>query len=58
MAQLHEVFGVSATPILSYIERVEVDSRFREALQSDKQIIVYGSSKQGKTALVSKFLPY
>jgi hypothetical protein len=58
MAALGEVFGVSASPILSYIERDEVDTRFREALNSDKHIIVYGSSKQGKTALVSKYLPY
>lgn len=58
MAKLEEVFGVSAKPIRSYVERDEVDTRFREALNSDKQIIVYGSSKQGKTALVSKHLPY
>ena len=58
MAKLEEVFGVSAKPILSYVERDEVDTRFQEALSSDKQIIVYGSSKQGKTALVSKYLPY
>jgi hypothetical protein len=58
MAKLEEVFGVSAKPIQSYVEREEVDTRFREALASDKQIIVYGSSKQGKTALVSKYLPY
>jgi len=58
MAKLGEVFGVSARPIRSYVERDEVDTRFREALNSDKQIIVYGSSKQGKTALVSKYLPY
>ena len=58
MAHLTEVFGVSAKPILSYVERDEVDTRFQEALGSDKQIVVYGSSKQGKTALVSKYLPY
>jgi hypothetical protein len=58
MAYLAEVFGVSAKPIRSYVERDEVDTRFQEALASDKQIVVYGSSKQGKTALVSKYLPY
>lgn len=58
MAKLEEVFGVSAKPIQSYVERDEVDSRFRDAIDSDKQIVVYGSSKQGKTALVSKYLPY
>jgi hypothetical protein len=55
---LEDVFGVSAKPVLSYIERPDVDERFLEALVSDKEIIVYGSSKQGKTALVSKYLPY
>ena len=29
-----------------------------KALASDKHIIVYGSSKQGKTSLVDKHLPY
>jgi hypothetical protein len=58
MASLEEVFGVSAKPVRSYIERDDVDNRFRDAVLSDKQIIVYGSSKQGKTALVTKYLPY
>jgi hypothetical protein len=58
MALLEDVFGVSAKPVLSYVERPEVDERFLEALVSDKEVIVYGSSKQGKTALVSKHLPY
>jgi hypothetical protein len=58
MPLLEEVFGVSAKPVLSYVERGDVDDRFKEGVQSDKQIIVYGSSKQGKTALVSTHLPY
>jgi len=58
MVKLEEVFGVSRKPVLSYIERQEVDGAFENALRSDKQIIVYGASKQGKTALVSKYLPY
>jgi len=56
--KLENVFGVSKEPILSYVERNEVDNRFKEAIKSDKQIIVYGASKQGKTALVSKYLSY
>jgi hypothetical protein len=56
--KLEEVFGVSSKPVKSYIERPDVDDRFKTALASDKQIVVYGSSKQGKTALVSKHLPY
>ena len=44
--------------MLSYVERPAVDVSFVDALSSGKQIVVYGSSKQGKTALVSKHLPY
>lgn len=58
MAKLEDVYGVTSRPVLSYVERPQVDDNFREALDSHKQIIVYGSSKQGKTALVSKHLPY
>lgn len=58
MVKLEDVFGVSRKPVLSYIERQEVDGLFENAIRSDKQIIVYGASKQGKTALVSKYLPY
>lgn len=55
---LQEVFGVSKQRVLSYLEREAVDGFFVKALASDKQIIVYGSSKQGKTSLVDKHLPY
>lgn len=55
---LEDVFGVSRNPVLSYHERLNVDGFFQDALKSDKQIIVYGSSKQGKTALVNKHAPY
>jgi len=56
--RLEDVFGVSSTPVLSYIKRTTVDGRFEEALKADKQIVVYGSSKQGKTSLVQEYLPY
>ena len=58
MAKLEDVFGVTSKPVRSYVERNDVDASFRDALTSHKQIVVYGSSKQGKTALVSKHLPY
>ncbi|MFH2107611.1 MAG: hypothetical protein ABII93_02980 [Chrysiogenia bacterium] len=58
MAKTEEVFGVSSKQILSYIVRPDVDNKFFQALKSDKQVVVYGASKQGKTALVSKYLPY
>ena len=57
MVSLHDVFGVSNSLVKSYVER-GVDSRIKNALISDKQIVVYGSSKQGKTALVSRHLSY
>jgi len=58
MVTTEQVFGVSTARVLSTISRPKVDEKFQEALASDKQIIVYGSSKQGKTSLVSSFLPY
>ncbi|QJD60373.1 hypothetical protein HG264_16570 [Pseudomonas sp. gcc21] len=51
-----DVFGVKSTLIKSYVERETVDERFREALSSGNEVIVYGSSKQGKTSLILKHL--
>ncbi|MEZ8147607.1 AAA family ATPase [Enterovibrio norvegicus] len=58
MTKVEDVFGVSVKQVKSYIERERVDNKFTEALKSDKQIIVFGSSKQGKTALVKKYIDY
>jgi hypothetical protein len=52
-----QVFGVSNEPIESYIERPDVDSRFSSALAARKHIVVFGASKQGKTALVNRHVP-
>ncbi|HMR11497.1 MAG TPA: hypothetical protein PKA88_37210, partial [Polyangiaceae bacterium] len=57
MATTDEVFGIRTQLVLSYVERDEVDLRFRESLASDHHIVVYGSSKQGKTSLRQKHLP-
>jgi len=51
-----DVFGLRRD-VLSYVERDHVDKLFKIALQTDKQILVYGASKQGKTALVNKHCP-
>lgn len=51
-----DVFGVRSTLIASYIEREAVDEKFREALTSGNEVIVYGSSKQGKTSLILRHL--
>ena len=54
MAKLEDVFGISIEPILSYISRPQVDGRFADALNHHHHIVIYGSSKQGKTALRQK----
>lgn len=57
MSKVEEVFGISSKPVLSYVHREHVDGVFRDALnESDKHVVVYGSSKQGKTALRNRHL--
>lgn len=51
-----DVFGVKSTLVLSYVERDLVDARFKAALHSSNEVVVYGSSKQGKTSLILKHL--
>ena len=58
MTKLTQVFGVSADPVLSYIVRDNIDGLFTTVLNEKKHMVVYGASKQGKTALVSRYLPY
>ncbi|WP_138486849.1 hypothetical protein [Stutzerimonas nosocomialis] len=55
--KLEQVFGVSKELIASYTERPHVDEAIASALRQTRQIIVYGSSKQGKTALVQRHVP-
>jgi hypothetical protein len=52
----NDVFGVRSKLIASYIERDAVDNAFKEVLQDGNEVIVYGSSKQGKTSLILKNL--
>lgn len=56
MYQTNDVFGVRSKLIESYIERKQVDELFNDALTHGNEIIVYGSSKQGKTSLLLKNL--
>lgn len=51
-----DVFGVKSTLVLSYVERNLVDERFKAALITNNEVVVYGSSKQGKTSLILKHL--
>jgi hypothetical protein len=46
-----EVFGVQRGLPRNYVQRPEVDGRFVEALKHKQHIVIYGSSKQGKTSL-------
>lgn len=46
-----EVFGIARDLPLNYVARDSVDGRFVENLTRDKHIVIYGSSKQGKTSL-------
>jgi hypothetical protein len=52
----NDVFGVRSKLIASYIERESVDELFVDALTDGNEVIVYGSSKQGKTSLILKHL--
>lgn len=56
MPKTDEVFGIRTQLVLSYVVREDVDTRFKDALDSDHHILVYGSSKQGKTSLRQKHL--
>ncbi|MFD1510684.1 hypothetical protein [Lacimonas salitolerans] len=46
-----EVFGVSREIPLNYVERTNVDDKFISCLAMQKHVIIFGSSKQGKTSL-------
>lgn len=46
-----DVFGVSRDIPLNYVVRKTVDYKLIEDLTLDKHVIIYGSSKQGKTSL-------
>ena len=56
MRLTNQVYGVSNDLIDTYIVRTSVDELFIQGLQKNKHIIVYGASKQGKTALTIKHL--
>ncbi len=51
MAMIEEVFGVTSRPVLSYVERDDVDSNFREVLQSHRNAIEAQSAAMMKEIL-------
>jgi len=48
---LDDVFGISRDIPKNYVVRESVDGALVNALARDKHIVIYGSSKQGKTCL-------
>jgi hypothetical protein len=49
--RLDDVYGVTRDLPINYVEREGVDGEFIASLARDKHIVVFGSSKQGKTSL-------
>lgn len=45
------VFGIARDLPLNYVERKSADAKLVDSLTRDKHIVIYGSSKQGKTSL-------
>jgi len=50
------VYGVSNEYVDSYVSRDDVDADFVNGLESNKHIVVYGSSKQGKSSLIRQHI--
>jgi len=46
-----DVFGISRDLPLNYVSRVNVDNKFVDNLTREKHLVIFGSSKQGKTSL-------
>ena len=52
--QIHavdDVFGVNRDLPLNYVVRERVDGKLIDSLSRNQHIVIYGSSKQGKTSL-------
>ena len=51
-----DVFGITRDIPMNYVSRPGVDNTFKNNFQRGKHIVVFGSSKQGKTSLRKKEL--
>lgn len=49
--ELNDVYGIARELPANYVVRQDVDVEFVEALTQHEHIVVYGTSKQGKTSL-------
>lgn len=52
-----DVFGLARKLPLNYVRRDRVDGAFYRSLNHERNLVVYGSSKQGKTSLCRQSLP-
>lgn len=48
---IDEVFGITRELPLNYVERAAVDGKLKNELGAGHHVVIYGSSKQGKTSL-------
>ncbi|MGD1701827.1 hypothetical protein [Dapis sp. BLCC M229] len=56
--KLNQVFGISPdVPKHTYVDRNNLDQKFRYLLDSGSHLVIHGASKQGKTVLRRKNLP-
>lgn len=53
---VEQVFGLSRELPLNYVQRDGVDDEFYKAMVKEKHLVVFGSSKQGKTSLIRQSL--
>ena len=51
MHRTSDVFGISREIPLNYVERRSVDQKLVDNLTREKHLVIFGSSKQGKTSL-------
>ncbi len=56
MNKINEVFGITRDIPLNYVSRHDVDRRLGLELDAGHHVVIYGSSKQGKTCLRKKCL--
>jgi hypothetical protein len=55
--KLDEVYGISRKGVpRTYVTRPDVDDRFIDEITRDQHIVIYGSSKQGKSSLLRTVL--
>ncbi|MEX5340575.1 hypothetical protein [Pseudomonas sp. I2] len=54
---IDEVFGITRHLPLNYVEREAVDKKLQKELRAKHHIVIYGSSKQGKTSVRKHCLP-